>query len=325
MLKDSWQEFSTDNVLASLRTKRWAEFGSETLSEMQVDPLAGKDFRASMKRKNLGPLGYVMVASSPAQASSRAAEAGAWASNGSDHLMMTVVDSGRSTLKQANWSADLKAGDIVIRDLSKPWESSTSQGMGLILIKIPFTMVAKYHPDPERLVGHHLPSADPRVAFASTVIRASRTALEAAPDANWQDHLSEVLVGVFRLICHNDFGADTATRSAAGSSLKRSATMFILRNLCDPELTVERVATAMGVTSRHLQRAFMDSGATPRQLILDERLKEAARLMTSGSRARRSILEVAFAVGFNDGSHFTKAFTQKFGRSPSAFRQSLAG
>ncbi|MFC4254657.1 helix-turn-helix domain-containing protein [Altererythrobacter xixiisoli] len=314
-----WQEFSTDTVVASLRARRWSEYGSETLSEMHVDPLAGDGFRASMRRCNLGPLGFVVIDSSPARASSRAVEAGPWATNGSDYLMMTVADYGKSTLAQSGWSADLNAGDIVIRDLAKPWESMTSNNMGLVLIKIPFSLAAKYHADPERLVGRHLPASDPRVAFASTVIRASKDALQAVPDAAWTDHLSDVLAGVFRLICHDDFGEDVVAHSSTANSLRRSATALIARHLHDPDLTVCAVADTLGVTPRHLQRAFLDAGISPRQFILEERLAEAARLL-SVSRDDTRILDIAFSVGFNDASHFTKSFNQKFGCSPRVYR-----
>ena len=324
MASSRWQEFSTDMVPPPVRARRWAEFGSETLSEMHVAPLNGEaKFCASMKRQNLGDLGFVLVESSPAMARSSAAEAGAWAADGGDYLMMTVMDRGRSILRQGGWSANLGQGDIVLRDLARPWESHSDEGMGLILIKIPFAMVARHHADPERLVGRHLPVSDARVAFASTVIRASRAALQAAPEAHWHDHLSEVLAGVFRLVCHNDLGVDAIGEQKNAVSLRRAATTFITRNLCDPELSVSTVASAVGVTPRHLQRAFMESGITPRQFLLDQRLAEAARLLarSSGAEAER-IIDIAFSVGFNDASHFTRSFVQKFGCSPSKYRTS---
>jgi AraC family transcriptional activator of tynA and feaB len=317
-----WQEFSTQDVAAPVRARRWAEFGSETLSEMTVSPLDGNNtFKATIRRRNLGDLGFVLVESSPALANSSATESGRWAGDGSDHLMMTIADRGTSRLSQGNWSADLKAGDIVLRDLARPWESYTDTGMGLILIKIPYSIVARHHADPERLVGRRLPASDPRVSFASTVIRASRDALQLAPDADWHDHLSDVIAGVFRLICHDDFGTDVTGDAGSSLKIRRSATSYIARHLSDPELSVTRVAEAVGVTPRHLQRAFMDSGQTPRQFILDQRLIEAARLLSrSGGVQPGRIIDIAFSLGFNDASHFTRAFAQKFGCSPSHYR-----
>jgi AraC-like DNA-binding protein len=322
MKQGVWQEFSTETVAPPLRARRWADFGSETLSEMNVKPLDGHgNFRATMKRRNLGPLGFVVMESSPALACSSAAQAGAWAGDGSDYLMMTVADRGRSTLRQSTWSADLCTGDIVIRDLSKPWESHSDEGMGLILIKVPYSLAARHHVDPERLVGRHLPVTDSRVAFASTVIRAGRQALEADPDADWHESLSDVLAGVFRLICQDDPGFDALGEGRSSSKLRRSAMTFILRHLHDPDLSVALAAEALGVTTRHLQRAFMEAGVTPRQFILEQRLSEAASMLLrcNGAEADR-IIDIAFTVGFNDASHFTRSFVQKYGCSPRIFR-----
>lgn len=317
-----WQEFSTDDVAAPARARRWAEFGSETLSEMTVSPLDGNSrFRATMRRRNLGDLGFVLVESSPALANSSATESGRWAGDGSDHLMMTIADRGTSRLSQGNWSVDLQAGDIVLRDLARPWESCSDTGMGLILIKIPYSIVARHHADPDRLVGRRLLASDPRVSFASTVIRASRDALQLAPEADWHDHLSDVIAGVFRLICHDDFGTDVTADAGSSLKIRRAATSYIARNLGDPDLSVTKVAEAVGVTSRHLQRAFMESGQTPRQFILDQRLLEAARLLSRNGGVRPDrIIDIAFSLGFNDASHFTRAFAQKFGCSPSSYR-----
>lgn len=319
-----WQEFSTRDVAAPVRARRWAEFGSETLSEMTVSPLDGNSsFNATMRRRNLGELGFVLVESSPALANSSATEAGRWAGDGSDHLMMTIADRGVSRLSQGNWSADLQAGDIVLRDLARPWESYSDTGMGLILIKIPYSIVARHHADPERLVGNRLPASDPRVSFASTVIRASRDALLLSPEADWHAHLSDVIAGVFRLICHNDFGTDVAADAGSSLKIRRAATSYITRHLADPDLSVTRVADAVGVTPRHVQRAFMESGQTPRQFILDQRLLEAARMLSrSGGSQPDRIIDIAFSLGFNDASHFTRAFAQKFGCSPSQYRVS---
>ena len=324
MTQNAWQEFSTDSVNTQARAMRWAEFGSETLSEMTVSPLHGNDkFCARIRRRNLGDVGFVSMESSPALARSSAVRSGNWSGPGVDHMALTIADRGSSRLSQANWTAKLQVGDIVLRDLSQPWESYSDTGMGLIMIKVPYTLVARHHGDPERLVGRHLPVSDPRVAFASTVIRASREALQSSPEADWHEHLSDVLAGVFRLICHDDFGRDVVAEAGAAINVRRMATTFIARNLADPELTVGKVAGCVGVSARHMQRAFMESGQTPRQYILDQRLIEAARLLArSGGVKADRVIDIAFSVGFNDASHFTRAFVHKFGCSPSSYRLS---
>ena len=101
--------------------------------------------------------------------------------------------------------------------------------------------------------------------------------------------------------------------------VRRIATTYILQHLSDPDLSVQKIAQALGIGSRQLQRAFVEAGETPSQLIMAKRLDEAARELV---RLRNlTILEVAFSLGFNDASHFSQSFARRFGVSPRLYRQ----
>ncbi|NJM94514.1 MAG: helix-turn-helix transcriptional regulator [Cytophagales bacterium] len=56
--------------------------------------------------------------------------------------------------------------------------------------------------------------------------------------------------------------------------------------------------------------------ANPGEQIRHYRLEQAAALLRSQKPA---VAEVAYAVGFNDHTHFTRSFKQKFGMSPTEY------
>jgi AraC family transcriptional regulator, exoenzyme S synthesis regulatory protein ExsA len=58
-------------------------------------------------------------------------------------------------------------------------------------------------------------------------------------------------------------------------------------------------------------------GTSPGKWLMDRRLGRASRLLET---TQLSVTEVMFECGFEDPSHFSKAFKAKFGRSPSANR-----
>jgi AraC-like DNA-binding protein len=59
-------------------------------------------------------------------------------------------------------------------------------------------------------------------------------------------------------------------------------------------------------------------GTSPGKWLLERRLEHSATLLrTTGM----SITEIMFECGFEDLSHFSKAFKERFGQSPSAFRE----
>jgi AraC-like DNA-binding protein len=320
-MQSNWERFSTDNCLSKLRRLRWTEFGSTTLSEMHVEPKEGCDFRAEIFRRDLGSMGMVSLRTSPAFARSLAVIPGDWAAAQQDSLCLTVANSGLCKISQASWSADLAPGDIVVRDLCRPWESHSTEQTDLILVKIPFVNVAKICSDPVQLIGRHLSGKDPAVGLASTVLRATCQASLADPDGHWHAHLPELISGILRLLVNDDHASDFEPSPFINQQTFRKTIGFIARNLRDPELSVSMVANAVGVSNRQLQRLFLPTGTTPRQYIVQERLALAASELSSGNIGHNAkIVDIAFNVGFNDASHFSRSFAARYGCVPREYR-----
>ncbi len=321
MTLTGWQEFATSSVPPPLRVRRWAELGSDTLSELQVDPLNKQDFRARLQRVEIGSMGLVFIEASAAMARSSASRVGGWASPDRDAFVISVAERGGCTVTQGNWTAKLTQGDIVVRDLTKPWSSCSTQDINLTLVKIPYVEVASKVSDPERVIGQHLSVERAPVLLASSIIRSCRIAILAEPEGSWQLALSDILADVFRLICDSLQVHELLAGQQITTSVRREAIGVVLRNLNDPDLNVAGLARKLGVSMRQLQRAFLEHGTTPSQFILNQRLDRAAEMIAAmPDRRYGRITDVAFAVGFNDASHFSRAFARRFGGAPKHHR-----
>lgn len=81
----------------------------------------------------------------------------------------------------------------------------------------------------------------------------------------------------------------------------------------DP-LSVDDLATVVGITSRQLERLFrFHLGDTPSHFYLGVRLERARQLL---QQTGMSILDVCVACGFAAASHFSRAYRLQFGVSP---------
>lgn len=89
------------------------------------------------------------------------------------------------------------------------------------------------------------------------------------------------------------------------------------------ERSVDALAGELGVTGRHLRRAFeAELGLTPIGVAQSRRLAIAKRLLHDTALG---LADVALASGFGSVRRFNAAFRERFGRPPSALRRGQAG
>jgi len=93
------------------------------------------------------------------------------------------------------------------------------------------------------------------------------------------------------------------------------ALRFIERNFRSA-IKSESVAESCNLSPFRFSRLFKETfGITFRDYLINYRLREAYRLFEN---PRVTVADVAFAVGFNDPSYFTRVFKQRIGAAPSA-------
>jgi transcriptional regulator GlxA family with amidase domain len=89
--------------------------------------------------------------------------------------------------------------------------------------------------------------------------------------------------------------------------------------LGDPGLTPQRIADAHGISLRSLQVLFERKGLRVAEWIRDERLARCRDALAQPGWDGR-IIDVALQWGFNNPSHFSRLFRQRFGRAPRQVR-----
>lgn len=104
----------------------------------------------------------------------------------------------------------------------------------------------------------------------------------------------------------------------AASSLRR-VTEYVAADLSRP-FTIQLLAEVAGVSPRHFIRTFQEStGLTPLRFVQEQRIAKAKQLL---AEARRSATDIALECGFSHAQHFSTAFKNATGVTPSTFRRS---
>ena len=92
---------------------------------------------------------------------------------------------------------------------------------------------------------------------------------------------------------------------------------FVEDNMDDINLSVEKMAADLGMSRNNILRKLKAiTGLSTSEFIQDFRLRRAAQLI---EKKADTISQIAYQIGFNDQSYFTKCFKKKFGKTPSEY------
>jgi len=124
---------------------------------------------------------------------------------------------------------------------------------------------------------------------------------------------------VWELLVEAAAQVDDTTR-AEPDDLVQAATAYFQTRL-DEKIRLGEVARRLGVNRTRLFEQFKRvTGLTPNDYLLRARVERARVLMAD---PRRSVTEVALAVGLGSSQYFSTVFRRYTGQTPGAFRRSL--
>ncbi len=113
--------------------------------------------------------------------------------------------------------------------------------------------------------------------------------------------------------------SDAPARAALQPRAVAQAVQFMHENYAK-DLSLNDIASAVHLSPFHLARMFKQTlGVAPHQHLIEIRVNSARALLSAGS-GKRSLAEIAAAVGFSDQSHLTRHFKRLTGVTPSHFR-----
>jgi AraC-like DNA-binding protein len=100
---------------------------------------------------------------------------------------------------------------------------------------------------------------------------------------------------------------------------------LVRQRLRDPEFGVAEIAARLRMSPSTVHRVWGGEACSLSDWIWSQRLDSARRDLCDPALGARSISEIAFACGFNDAAHFSRAFRNRFGCAPRELRQGNAG
>lgn len=272
-------------------------------------------FEGRMDVRDLGGMDLSMVASSAA-----VVRRGRSAMARRPYFKLHVQDVGRSLNLQEGREAVLDEGDLMLCDPARPYTIRFNDANRMLVLRIPSERLAERMGDPEALCGRRLAGDSLAGALLTSFIRTlwANAGQGAAPVG---EAVQEAALSLLSAAAGESCDTARCDMDGGHQGAKARIKRFIDENLCDPDLSVGRVACALGVSPRYVQMVFAGMATTPLAYIRRKRLERAARALRD-ARGGCNITDLSFSLGFNDLSHFSRAFKAFYGVGPREFRAS---
>ena len=227
-----------------------------------------------------------------------------------DHIQIFRLDKGQVAADYDGRQVDLRAGDIVVLDYMRPMRSKAGAFASSSLLLARDSAPARFK-DGE-LHGCVL-------AAASPAGRLLGRHLDAVFDLVGTLALDEAEAAVGALFA---LAAALWSTSKAGSStddddlemFDRAVAMIVTR-LGDPKLIPPSIAQALGISRTRLYTLFEPHGGVS-AMIQKTRLDASLKALVAEPVTPGLVADVAGRFGFKSLAHFSRAFTERFGRSP---------
>lgn len=234
-----------------------------------------------------------------------------------DYYLIQTHLSGSQELRRGSRAMQARPGDLMLIDLAERHSAVTSDFSNLTLI-VPRKLLAPHLLQPDSQHGHVLRGDTALTEFA---IHHLHMLYRVADRLTPAESLQLIEPTLMLMASTLNGSTDTVKNGASGvaHSLLARARMLIDSSLHET-LTVDGLCRALRISRTVLYRLFEPIGGV-RAYIQDRRLKRCAETLLSPRYAGRKILEIAFDVGFRSEAHFSRAFKQKYGMSPSEARR----
>jgi AraC-like DNA-binding protein len=300
--------WSTDSIPQSERFSFWRETICNTI--FSISPKAPcEHFSARVRVHSCGSLRFAMCQSTSyeiirTQRDINRAPA--------DYYTVYLQMQGQTFINQCDEIAAMDRNDIVLSDCRRPYRASLSNDGLRAVAVLPRPMINSRAPWLGERPLHKIP---PTSQYLDLARRHMLQLMSEKLNECETNLLTENLCNLLALASAPDIPP-----SRLRTELQTAALLaFCKQNLHRPELSPKLVAAHFGISLRTLHGRFENLGKTFGRWLLEMRLDSCSRALKDPSQ-HRYISELAYNCGFNDLSHFNKAFRNRFEMSPTEWR-----
>lgn len=297
--------WSTADVHPRDRVAYWVDGLSGAIAHVECEPRRDEPFFAKIRAGAAGEFRGATY-SSVAQIFTRSPRK--IAQRPIDTFTLGVQLAGHGFGSQDGRDVVLRPGDLVLYDTTRPFRLAFDSRFERTTLIFPRAALLRRLGAVERFIGRRIDGTTGVGGLLLPLVRELPAHLDTIPAAT-RERITNNLLDLIATALLSDEGAPLST----GMTLVR-VKLWIETHLGE-DLSTQRIASACRLSVRHLNRLFEREGTSIMRYVWDRRLTRCHRDVTDPTMRGRRVGEIAFAAGFNDLSHFSRAYRARYGRT----------
>jgi AraC-like DNA-binding protein len=308
--------WSTADVHPRDRVAYWVDGLSGAIAHVECEPRRDEPFFGKIRAGEAGEIRGATY-SSVAQIVTRSPRK--IARRPVDTFTLGIQLAGHGFGSQDGRDVVLRPGDLVLYDMRRPFQLAFESRFERTTLTFPRPALQRRLGGAEHFAGRRIDGTTGVAGLLVPFVRELPGHLDTVP-VTVRERVADNLLDLIATALLSDIGQAPVS---AGMTLVR-AKLWIETHLCEA-LSAERIAGECGLSVRHLNRLFEREGTSLMRYVWDRRLTRCHRDVSDPAMRGRRVGEIAFAAGFNDLSHFSRAYRARYGSTPrDARRAALA-
>ncbi|MFD6422916.1 helix-turn-helix domain-containing protein [Streptomyces sp. NPDC060198] len=217
----------------------------------------------------------------------------------------------------------LEPGDIVFCGAGTFASPRPGDAYRMTVFHVPRRLLAITETDLRRVLGVPVRCAEGVGALVSHSLSALAEDRETLRSRSGERLVANA-VEILAALAADAAGTGHPDSSDHGTRMADSVRNHIELHLADPDLSPRSIARAHHISVRYLHKLFQAEGTTVSRLIRRRRLEACRSELGRSPRRRRTVAAVAHRWGFVSPSHFSRAFRDAYGMSPSEWQSSAS-
>lgn len=309
---------STSQVAPADRLALWGDFVGRHIGHLQSDTYGDSRFDGRLELGDIGGLKLCRIIASRHRVVRTPNQI---LNDDRGYVKIVAQIEGAGRFEQNGRKLVLTPGEWSMYDTTRTYIVSNPEPINQLAVLLPRDRLTRLGLNLDDTAVHRFSGRQGVGRLVFDLLSSAFAELPALAGPRGGTEFADTIANLVRLAVLDQMGmqSDAAMRETTRDRVKA----FIMANLQDPMLSLDRIATAVGCSKRNLHKLFAFEDETLNSHIWNCRLDRIRQDLANPALLRQSITDIAFSWGFNSSTHFSRSFRERYGVAPRAYRSMI--